>query len=251
MRSGAASRRAASVFFARRFPDSSADNHRRRCQFSNIARGPFLDGGLREESANASLRGGCGVGGRDVLASDALEKIASLRRHGRGRDTGSRLRRASTSGTSARSAAAAWRPSRASAGGARVLQGHHRRRRLQDQRRRARTGAVTDTFFGGTIGAIAVASRIPTSCTWAPARRRSAATCRTATASTSRPTAARRGRTSGSADARSRASASTRRIRMSSTSRRTGTCGGRIRDRGVFRTKDGGKTWKKVLFGND
>ncbi len=50
---------------------------------------------------------------------------------------------------------------------------------------------------------------------------------------------------------RSRACASTRRTRTSSTSRRRGTSGGPNAERGVFRSKDGGKTWKKVLFVDD
>ena len=84
------------------------------------------------------------------------------------------------------------------------------------------------------------------------ARRRSAATPRTATASTSRPTRAPPGRTSACRTrSRSRASASTRRTPTSSTSRRRATCGGRTPTAASIRTVDGGKTWKKVLFVDD
>ena len=48
-----------------------------------------------------------------------------------------------------------------------------------------------------------------------------------------------------------RASASTRPTRTSSTSRRSGTPYGPNAERGVFRTTDGGATWKKVLFRSD
>ena len=49
----------------------------------------------------------------------------------------------------------------------------------------------------------------------------------------------------------SRASSSIRRTRTSSTSRRMGHLFSRNEERGVFRTLDGGRTWKKVLYVND
>ncbi len=51
--------------------------------------------------------------------------------------------------------------------------------------------------------------------------------------------------------ARSRACASTRRTPTSSTSPRSATRSGPNPERGVFRSKDGGKTWEKVLFVDD
>ena len=75
---------------------------------------------------------------------------------------------------------------------------------------------------------------------------------RTATACTSRPTPARRGRTSASTTrSRSAASPSIRRTRTSSSSRRSATSTAPNPDRGVFRSRDGGATWQKVLFKND
>ena len=50
---------------------------------------------------------------------------------------------------------------------------------------------------------------------------------------------------------RSAASASTRATPTSSTSRRSATPSGPTRERGVFRSQDGGKTWEKVLFVDD
>ena len=51
--------------------------------------------------------------------------------------------------------------------------------------------------------------------------------------------------------ATSAASSSTRRTPTSSTSRRWGTCGRTNEERGVFKSADGGKTWKKVLYVDD
>jgi hypothetical protein len=55
---------------------------------------------------------------------------------------------------------------------------------------------VTDKYFGGTVGYIAVPSRTRTWCTWAPASTRSAATSATGRASARAPTPGRRGRSS-------------------------------------------------------
>ena len=94
--------------------------------------------------------------------------------------------------------------------------------------------------------------RIPTSCTSARARASCAATSRRATASTSRPTPARRGRTSvSSRRRRSRRSASIRRIPTSVYVAAFGHQAGPNPERGIFRSKDGGKTWEKVLYRDD
>ncbi len=95
-------------------------------------------------------------------------------------------------------------------------------------------------------------NRIPTSSTSARARRASAATSCRATASTSPPTPARPGRTSASATRRaSRRSASTRPTPTSSSSPRSASYGAPSEERGVFKSTDGGKTWRKVLFRDD
>ena len=94
--------------------------------------------------------------------------------------------------------------------------------------------------------------RIPTSSTSAPAKRTSAATSSRATAPTSRPTPARRGRTSASPTRRSSA-----KIRVHPTNPDVvyvaafGHHAAPNPERGVFRSKDGGKTWEKVLFRDD
>ena len=94
--------------------------------------------------------------------------------------------------------------------------------------------------------------RIPTSCTSGWGRRSCAATSSRATASTRRPTPARRGRTWASRrPRRSRASASIRRIPTSCTSPRSAIPMAPNPERGVFRSKDGGKAWERVLFRDD
>ena len=94
--------------------------------------------------------------------------------------------------------------------------------------------------------------RTPTSSTSAWGKPSCAATSSRATASTSPPTPARRGRTSASNERRrSLASASTRRTPTSSTSRRSAIRTAPNPERGVFRSKDGGKTWEQVLFRDD
>ena len=129
----------------------------------------------------------------------------------------------------------------------RVLDGHHRRRRLQDDRRRITWAPVTDKYFGGTIGAIArQPSRTPTSCTSAAASTRSAATSRTATACGRPPTAARPGRSSASGHAADRARARpSAPIPTSSTSARSATSGRRTPSAACSRSTDGGKTWRQ------
>ena len=115
-------------------------------------------------------------------------------------------------------------------------------------------GAGVDKYFGGTIGAIARApSRIPTSCTWAPASSRSAATCRTATGCTRPPMAERPGRYIGLEKTRqiSRVRVASDEIPTSSTWRRWVTASARVRTAASSRRTDGGMTWKKVLFRND
>lgn len=56
---------------------------------------------------------------------------------------------------------------------------------------------VTDRYFGGTVGAIAVSESIRTSFMWVPAKRRFAGTCRTAMAFSSRSMQERHGLTLG------------------------------------------------------
>ena len=74
----------------------------------------------------------------------------------------------------------------------------------------------------------------------------------TATACTSPPTPARRGRTSASTTpSRSATSSSIHAIRTSCSSRRSAMPTAPNPDRGVFRSRDGGKTWQKVLFKNE
>ena len=93
----------------------------------------------------------------------------------------------------------------------------------------------------------ALESRASSTSGWA--RRASAATRRTVTACTSRSTAAKPGRISVSTRrSRSRECAIIRRTRISSTSRRSAMPWGPSPDRGVYRSKDGGRTWEKVLF---
>ena len=95
-------------------------------------------------------------------------------------------------------------------------------------------------------------SRTPTSSTSAWASRASAATSCRATASTSRPTPARRGRTSASpTPTPSRRSASIRPTPTSSSSPTSAATASRATSAALFKSADGGKTWKKVLFRDD
>ena len=136
-----------------------------------------------------------------------------------------------------------------------VLYGLHRRRRLEDHRCRAYLGERLRRVLRGRLDgrgrSLAVRSR--TSSTRARDRRRSAATCRSGAASTSPPTPARRGPSPACAtSARSppcaihptnpehRVRGGARAIRSSPN-----------KERGVYRSTDGGKTWKKVLFVSD
>ena len=141
-------------------------------------------------------------------------------------DCGGRQRRARrTSTTSAPSAAACGRPPTSATPGLRSAT------RTSAPRRSARSPSRR---------------RIPTSSTPAWASRASAATSSRATASTRPPTPARPGRTSASPTPRSSArSASTRPIPTSSTPRCSATPTTRIPTRGVYRSKDGGKTWEQ------
>ena len=86
-------------------------------------------------------------------------------------------------------------------------------------------------------------------CGSAPAKTTIARAAPGATASTSRSTAARRGSTWGCATrSTSPASSSTRSITTSSTSPRSAASMGPGKERGVFKTTDGGLTWTNVLF---
>ena len=135
----------------------------------------------------------------------------------------------------------------------RVLHGHHRRRGVQDHRRRLHLGAghrqVLRRHHRGDRG---LPSPIPTSCTWAGASSRSAATSPTATACSRPPTAARPGLPRPGRDPSDLQDPdSTRGIRTSCTSRRWATVFGPTPERGVYSSNDGGKTWQKILFRND
>ena len=95
-------------------------------------------------------------------------------------------------------------------------------------------------------------TRIPKSSTSAPAPTACAATCRPAVASTRRPTAATRGSSSGLYNAGQIGA-----VRIHPTNPNVvwvaamGDAFKRNDERGIFKTEDGGKTWKNVLFVND
>ena len=101
-----------------------------------------------------------------------------------------------------------------------------------------------------SIGAVAVAPVRPEHRLRRHRRGRHAvADLATATGCTSRPTPARRGRTSGSTTrARSAASSSIRRTPNVVFVAALGHVYGANPDRGVYRSRDGGATWQKVLF---
>ena len=145
-----------------------------------------------------------------------------------------------------------------------------RRQPRQRRRRRARrsvtyyagaaSGGIRKTTDGGitwdrssttslqSIGALAVAPSDPHVSGPAPASRASAATSRSAKASTSPPTPARRGRAWGS---RRRAASAHRHPSQNPDivlACALGHAYGPQQERGVFRTTDGGKTWERVLF---
>ncbi len=89
----------------------------------------------------------------------------------------------------------------------------------------------------------------PTSSGSAPARATRATASRWATASTSRSTAAAPGSTSAwRRPSASTASSSTRAIRDVAWVAAMGQAWGENPERGVFKTEDGGKTWRKVLY---
>ena len=95
-------------------------------------------------------------------------------------------------------------------------------------------------------------SRTRTSSGSAPASRTTARARRGATASTSPPTAARPTSTWGCAPrSTSTASSSIRATTTSCSSRPTGSLWGPGGERGVYKTTDGGKTWKQVLKVDD
>ena len=101
----------------------------------------------------------------------------------------------------------------------------------------------------GSMGAIAVATSDPERRLLGTGRTACAATSRPAAASTSPPTPGRRGSSPASTTpGRSAPCASTRPIRTSSGSRRTATSSRPNAERGVFKTTDGGTTWRKMLF---
>ena len=137
----------------------------------------------------------------------------------------------------------------------RVLLRRRRRRRVEDDRLRHDVGCGRRHRLPHLVGRRDRdrARRIPTSSTPAWASRASAATSSRATASTRRRDAgktldARRARRHRSRQQDPRAS---RPIRTSCTPRCSAIRTTRTRSRGVYRSKDGGKTWEKVLFRDD
>ena len=113
---------------------------------------------------------------------------------------------------------------------------------------------VTDKYFGGTIGAIAVARvesrrrvrgrrRVPDSRQRLARRRRLEDHRRRQDLDVARPRS-KRGR---SREIR----VHPRESRTSSTSAALGHVWGPTPERGIYRSNDGGKTWKKILFRND
>ena len=132
-----------------------------------------------------------------------------------------------------------------------VLLRHDRRRSVQDDRRRHDVGADHRQIFRRNDRRDREsASRIPTSFTSAPASRRFAATSRTATASSNPPTPEKRGRYVGLGDTRQIG-----RIRVNPKNpdivyvAALGHVWGPNTERGVFKSENGGKSWRKVLFG--
>ena len=125
------------------------------------------------------------------------------------------------------------------------------RRSVEDGRRRRDVGAGDGRARSTAHRSARSPSRspIPTSSSSAWASRASAATSSRATASTSRPTPARRGRTSASRTRRR-----SRKIRIHPTNpdivfvASFGKYGVPSDERGIFKSTDGGKTWRKVLF---
>ena len=110
---------------------------------------------------------------------------------------------------------------------------------------------VFDSQPVASIGAIAVAPSAPdTSCTWAAVSRHCATPPASATACTSRPMPG-----SSWTHIRARRNAAHREDRRGSTQSRTfyssprsASCTRRNAERGVFRSRDGGKSWEKVLY---
>ena len=113
---------------------------------------------------------------------------------------------------------------------------------------------MTDAYFGGTIGAIARERVEPRHRLRRHRRERHPRQRRrTATACARRRTAARRGRSSASTR-RGRSSRDARRsdtIPISSTSARSATSWRRTRERGVFKTTDGGRRGRRSSIAND
>ena len=127
----------------------------------------------------------------------------------------------------------------------------HRRRTLEDHRRRAQAGRRLPTARSRARRSARSPCRSQTlmSSTSAWASRASAATSCPAMASTSRPMPARRGSTSAS-----RTRTRSAKIRIHPTNPDIvfvadfGKYGAPSDERGVFKSTDGGRTWKKVLF---
>ena len=134
------------------------------------------------------------------------------------------------------------------------LLGRHRfRRTAQDRSTTASPSSTSSTrkppFPSATSAWL---RRTATSSGSAPARAIRATPSPTATASTSRPTAARPGRTWDSRSrSRSARSSFIPRTPTSSTSAPWAGCTAPTRNAACYKTTDGGKTWKKILYVDD
>ena len=162
--------------------------------------------------------------------------------------------RISGGATSDRHVAAGPRRRRGAQPAVHLLHGSDRRRRLEDGELRRRLDADQRRPDRHRIDRLDRRLRVQTrtSSGSAPAAPRSAATSSSAAASTGRPTPAARGSSWASrTPARSAASSFTRPTPTSSGWRRSGSPFGPNDERGIFKTTDGGKTWKKTLFVNN
>ena len=133
------------------------------------------------------------------------------------------------------------------------LRGHAQRRPVEDDERRHHVGRRSPTASASPPSAPSRSRRrIRTSSGWAPATRRTRGRRIRARASSSPPTPARPGSSWGCPTRiTSRASSSIRRNPDIVYVAAMGHLFSRNEERGVFRTMDGGKTWKKVLYVND
>ena len=132
----------------------------------------------------------------------------------------------------------------------RVLLRRGERRRLEDRSTRDASGSRSSTRSPSLPSARSPSPRRrPTRCTSAPANRRCATRRASATACTSRPTPGRRGRTSASTtpSTSARVAVHPRNPNIVFVAA-IGHLYAASPERGVFRTTDGGKTWKKVLY---